>query len=68
MFNLSAPATVNEHDGGFSAMISMIALPDTDSPIEIDIMDCGVTATPNGNYYASVGGATRHTVVVVSVS
>ena len=68
MFNLSGPATVNEYDGGFSAMVSMIELPDTNSTIEIDIMDRGVTATPNGNYYASVGGATRYTVVVVSVS
>ena len=49
MFNLSAPPIVYEQNGAFSAMVSMIA-PSGGSTfqIEIDIMDRGVTATPNG--------------------
>ena len=51
VFNFSAPATVNEHDSGFSAMVSMIA-PSGGSafPIELDIVDHGVTATPFSKY------------------
>ena len=51
MFNLSAPATVNEYAGKFPVMVSMIAPSGgTTFPIKIDIMDYGITATPNGKY------------------